>query len=67
MVAWTFLSGRTREVFRSALAVDDATWLRGRGWALSVALIALPYYRTTNRAFADQARRWIEEVLEDPK
>jgi hypothetical protein len=44
MVAWMLLSGESREVFRAALSMDDATCARGRGWALSVALIALPYY-----------------------
>jgi aminoglycoside phosphotransferase (APT) family kinase protein len=48
MIAWTFLVSQARAVFRSALAVDDATWARGRGWALSTALIALPYYMDTN-------------------
>ena len=43
--AWNLLPGDTREVFREALAVDDATWNRGRGRTLSQALIALPYYR----------------------
>ena len=48
MVAWTYLDAPAREVFRAALDVDDATWARSRGWALSMALIALPYYRDTN-------------------
>jgi hypothetical protein len=29
-----------------------ATWARGRGWALSVALIQLPYDKHTNPALA---------------
>ena len=65
MVAWTFLSRETREAFRTALRVDDATWLRGRGWALSVGLIALPYYQTTNPVLAGIARYAIAEVLAD--
>jgi aminoglycoside phosphotransferase (APT) family kinase protein len=65
MVAWTFLSAAGRAVFRAALAVDDATWARGRGWALSVGLIALPYYFETNPAFARIARHAIDEVLLD--
>ncbi|GLU49503.1 aminoglycoside phosphotransferase family protein [Nocardiopsis ansamitocini] len=37
--AWLFLATRhTRQVFRSALGVDDATWVRGRGWGLAQAL-----------------------------
>ena len=35
IVAWNLLSAGTRPAFREALEVDDATWLRGRGWALS--------------------------------
>jgi aminoglycoside phosphotransferase (APT) family kinase protein len=65
MVAWTVLSGKAREVFRSALSVDDATWARGRGWALSWALIALPYYLDTNPAIVRDGRRTVAEVVAD--
>lgn len=57
MVAWNLFPAETRDVFRAALPVDDATWARSRGWALSVGLIALPYYRSTNPA--------IDEALAD--
>jgi aminoglycoside phosphotransferase (APT) family kinase protein len=67
MVAWTFVAADHRETFRAALRVDDATWMRARGWALSVALIALPYYRDTNPVLAGNARRWIAEVLADQR
>jgi aminoglycoside phosphotransferase (APT) family kinase protein len=65
IVAWNLLSAQTRDVFRAALPVDDATWARGRGWALSVGLIALPYYQSTNPVLAGIARRAIDEVLAD--
>lgn len=65
MPAWTFFRGPARATFRERLAVDDATWERGRGWALSMGLIALPYYRDTNPSLARTARRWVEEVLTD--
>jgi aminoglycoside phosphotransferase (APT) family kinase protein len=29
-IAWTFLQGDSREAFRAALPLDDATWARGR-------------------------------------
>lgn len=38
-VAWTLLSGKSRDAFRERLDVDDATWLRGQGWALWKALV----------------------------
>jgi aminoglycoside phosphotransferase (APT) family kinase protein len=63
--AWTLFSGQAREAFRAALAVDDATWARGRGWALSFGLIALPYYYETNPVLAGINRRAIDEVLAD--
>lgn len=65
MVAWSFLPAEARKLFRSALSVDDATWARARGWALSVALIALPYYWTTNPVRVAYSWRRIGEVLAD--
>ena len=64
IVAWSLFS-TVRDALRAALYVDDATWARGRGWALSTALIALPYYQTTNPAIAAAARHKIDEVLAD--
>jgi aminoglycoside phosphotransferase (APT) family kinase protein len=49
----------------SALSVDDTTWARGRGWALSFGLIALPYYQSTNPVLAGIARCAIDEALAD--
>jgi aminoglycoside phosphotransferase (APT) family kinase protein len=65
IVAWNLLSAEARDIFRAELQVDDATWARGRGWALSVGLIALPYYQSTNPALAAVSRRAIAEVLAD--
>lgn len=66
MVAWMFLGADSRLELRAALDVDDATWMRGRGWALSCALGALPYYWDTNPPFIAYARRALAEVLADP-
>lgn len=65
MAAWTFLSSDTRADFRAALPIDDATWIRGRGWALSFGLIAYAYYKHTNPVLAGISRRAIDEVLAD--
>jgi aminoglycoside phosphotransferase (APT) family kinase protein len=37
-IAWTFFAGESRRAFRDALALDEGTWARGRGWALWKAL-----------------------------
>jgi aminoglycoside phosphotransferase (APT) family kinase protein len=65
LVAWNLLPPDARSAFRSAVRVDDATWARGRGWALSVALIQLPYYRDSNPELAANARHVIGEVCAD--
>jgi aminoglycoside phosphotransferase (APT) family kinase protein len=65
MVAWALLTRTARSVFRAELDVDDATWARGRGWALSTGLIALPYYGKTHPPRAANARYRIAEVLAD--
>ena len=62
-VAWTLFSGEARDVFRAAVAVEDASWARGRGWALSFGLIALPYYVNTNPVLTGIYRRAIDAVL----
>ena len=65
MVAWTLFPPDEREVFRSALSVDNETWARGRGWALSWALIAVPYYLDSNPVIVRDAQRTIADVLAD--
>ncbi|MDX6520868.1 MAG: hypothetical protein QOF08_1473 [Gaiellales bacterium] len=65
MIAWTLFRGAGRDAFRAAVEADDATWARARGWALSVALIALPYYLDTNPQIVAGSRHAIDEVLAD--
>jgi aminoglycoside phosphotransferase (APT) family kinase protein len=66
MVAWKVLAGDARDNFRTALPVDEATWARGRGWALSQAVNALAYYTLeTNPVLVREAQRWLAEVLAD--
>jgi aminoglycoside phosphotransferase (APT) family kinase protein len=65
IIAWNLLPARARGVFRAALRVDDATWERGRALALSISLIQLPYYRSTNPVLAANSRHVIAEVLTD--
>ncbi|GAA2169700.1 aminoglycoside phosphotransferase family protein [Actinomadura napierensis] len=62
--AWNLLPPEARPAFRDAMDADDASWLRGRGWALSMAVIQLPYYRATNPIISANARYVIRSVLE---
>jgi aminoglycoside phosphotransferase (APT) family kinase protein len=47
IVAWEVLDAASRDVFRQAVGADDASWLRGRAWALTLALGTFPYYWVT--------------------
>jgi aminoglycoside phosphotransferase (APT) family kinase protein len=65
MVAWKLVSREERDRFRELLDVDDATWLRAQGWAVSQALIALGYYTPeTNPELFAEATRWLMEVID---
>ena len=54
---------RSRRVFRDALGVDEATWLRGRGWALATGLNAYSSYAAVNPVIAAQTTRQIEAAM----
>jgi len=64
MVAWKLHSAAARDAFREALTVDDATWDRARGWALSQAVAILAYYTPENNAtLVAEAESWLELAL----
>lgn len=65
VIGWTELTGDARQAFRDGLELDDATWARGRGWALWKAAIVLVGARAENSPEADVQRRVIAEVLAD--
>src|SRR5580765_2835067 len=65
--AWNVFAGGSRARYREELEVDDASWLRGRGWSLFQAVVALPYYRETNPGMIRQASHALAEVLADAR
>lgn len=73
VMAWTFFTGESGDAFRDRLHLDDATWARGRGWALWKALITLAAEKKSGRAdtsagragWLNSARDVIDNVLAD--
>ncbi|WP_217171392.1 aminoglycoside phosphotransferase family protein [Streptomyces sp. AC512_CC834] len=63
VIAFTLMSPASRSVFRDALGVDDATWTRGRGWALATGLNAHVAYAAENPRVAAQTTRQITQAL----
>jgi aminoglycoside phosphotransferase (APT) family kinase protein len=64
VIAWTYFSGESRKAFVDALPLDEATWARGRGWALWKSLKQLAQAKREGVP-GDEHRRVIEEVLAD--
>ena len=62
---WALFEAPARERFRRSVEATEAEWLRGAGWALSIACIALAYYRRTNSQLGDMSRRTIARLLAD--
>lgn len=63
MVAWKLVAREERERFRQLLDVDDATWLRAKGCAVSQALMALGYYTLESYPpLVHEARSWLAEL-----
>jgi aminoglycoside phosphotransferase (APT) family kinase protein len=65
VIAFTFLSGASRDRFRADLGGDAGTWSRGRGWCLWKAVISLVGHLENGSPDAALARRDIEQVIAD--
>jgi aminoglycoside phosphotransferase (APT) family kinase protein len=65
--AWSFLPVHVHDVFRAELSVSEATWVRGRGWALSIALLALKYFQGADVPIVHVATKVVHEALADHK
>lgn len=63
-IAWMLLPPRSRAVLRAGSGVDDATWERGRGWALTLGLAYLANSASTP-GFAEVGAATIAAVLDD--
>lgn len=64
-IGWTFLKGKSRDVFRSELGLDDGTWARGRAWVLWKAVTIEAGIVGASEVEASCARRVIDEVVKD--
>lgn len=63
MVAWKVFNGESRELFKRKLKVDEPTWTRSRGLALSQAVMILSYYTLkTNPILVTEAKNWLKEL-----
>jgi len=66
-IAYTFLSGKSREAFRNPLHANEAMWARARGWALWKALITLAQHTNGPTIDPTETQNIIHDVLADHK
>ncbi|MER8766091.1 phosphotransferase, partial [Mesorhizobium sp. M0968] len=64
VIAWTEFYGESRQAFRDAIALDEHSWARARGWVLWKALIVASGHDGNQRE-AEKSWRVIDEVLAD--
>jgi aminoglycoside phosphotransferase (APT) family kinase protein len=65
VIAWTLLSGPSRDRFRADLDIDAATWSRARGWGLWKALITFVGHLERGSPGAARPRREIDRIIAD--
>jgi aminoglycoside phosphotransferase (APT) family kinase protein len=61
--AWAVFDERTRQVFREATGADDASWLRGRAFALEQAVGGVLYYTPRGHPLGDVMARTLRRIL----
>jgi aminoglycoside phosphotransferase (APT) family kinase protein len=64
-IAYTLMDPAPRAAFRQALDLDEATWVRGRGWTLTGGLLAYRAYAGRDARIAAQTTRQITAALAD--
>jgi aminoglycoside phosphotransferase (APT) family kinase protein len=64
LTAWTMFDRDARNVFRAAIGASEAEWMRGAGWAMSMAVIYLPY-AYENGLRSDMSERMIARLMEE--
>ncbi|WP_328997848.1 aminoglycoside phosphotransferase family protein [Kribbella sp. NBC_00709] len=63
--AWELFDQPAREIFRERIGAEDAEWLRGRGWALGLALGTFTYYWHTMPSRREDRLMMARNVLAD--
>lgn len=63
VIAWTFLKGKSRDIFIREMDLDSDTWARARAWALWKATFELCQIEDKNSAGAKTQKRIIDEVI----
>lgn len=64
-IAWTFFDDESRQVFKKSMALDEETWIRGRGWALWKSLITYDAFYKKDTEVSLEMERIIGTITKD--
>jgi aminoglycoside phosphotransferase (APT) family kinase protein len=67
VIAWTFLRGKSREIFKQKIDLDNDTWVRAQAWCLWKATFELCQLEDKSSLSARQQNHIIQEVLTESK
>lgn len=62
-IAWTFFSGKSREIFKANIPLDEDTWARARGWAMWKALYEISVLEDNSGPALSKQLEVIDAVL----
>lgn len=65
VIAWTFLKGNSRAIFKQCINMDKDTWLRARAWCLWKASYELCNQVDKTSLYALKQKQIIDDVLAD--
>jgi aminoglycoside phosphotransferase (APT) family kinase protein len=65
VIAWTFLKGNARAIFRQNVNMDENTWLRARAWCLWKATFELCNINDKECPDALKQKQIVSDVLDD--
>jgi aminoglycoside phosphotransferase (APT) family kinase protein len=65
VITWTFLKGKSREIFIEEMSLDADTWLRAKAWALWKATYELCSSQDRTNAYALKQEQVIRELLKE--
>lgn len=66
-IAWTFFRGKSREIFKANMNLDEETWARARGWAMWKALYEISELEDTGGAALAKQQQIIDAVIKEDK
>ena len=67
VIAWTFFTGKSRDIFIQDMSLDQDTWARARGWALWKASFELVAIDDKTRPDSIKQLQIINELIDEHK